>query len=440
MTSARVDVSSSDIAESAATGGSAPASLLSREGAEQRHIERERSRRRARRARQVGLVALVLLGAVAAGLALRPRAVPVDALPARRLHLAQVIEETGVTRVKDRFVVSAPVTGSLSRLAFEPGDEVREGDALAEIAPLSSPLLDQRTRAEAEARLDASASALGQATAQVARATTAREQAEQDLARTRQLTLSGALATQALEQAEFLLRLRSDELSSARFAEKIAKEELRIARVSLGQGGDRARDRHVDVLAPASGAILRVHQKSAGVVQAGTVLVEVGDPRHLELVIDLLTTDAVSVEPGTPVAISGWGGQALNGRVSRVEPSGFTRPSALGVDEQRVNVVVTLTEPPERTRALADGYRVEARLTLWQADNVLQVPNGAVFRRGEGWAVFRVVAGVAQLVKVELGHRGDNAVEVLSGVREGDVVVVHPGDRVKDGARLEVNQ
>jgi HlyD family secretion protein len=183
-----------------------------------------------------------------------------------------------------------------------------------------------------------------------------------------------------------------------------------------------------------------VHQKSAGVVQAGTALVEVGDPRELELVIDLLTTDAVSVEPGTPVAVSGWGGQALNGRVSRVEPSGFTRPSALGVDEQRVNVVVTLIEPPERTRALADGYRVEARLTLWQAEKVLQVPSGAVFRRGEGWAVFRVVGGAAQLVKVELGHRGDNAVEVLSGVREGDVVVVHPGERVKDGARLEVNR
>lgn len=434
MTSVQIPSNLTDAA------GAAPDSLLSRAGAEERHHARERQRRLARRARKLGLGALLVLAAVATGFALRPRPVPVDAAVARTLPLASVIEESGVTRVKDRFVVSSPVAGSLSRLAFEPGDEVREGDALAEIAPVSSPLLDQRARAEAEARLDASASALGQAKAQVARAVTALEQAEQELSRTRQLTQSGALARQALEQGEFLWRLRQDELSSARFAEKIAKEEQRIARVSLGQGGDTPRDRHVDVLAPASGTILRVHQKSAGVVGAGTPLIEVGDPHALELVIDLLTTDAVSVRPGTAVSVSGWGGEPLSGRVSRVEPSGFTRPSALGVDEQRVNVVVTLTEPAEHWRALGDGYRVEARLTLWQAERVLQVPNGAVFRRGQGWAAFRIVNGVAQLVNVELGHRCEAAVEILSGLRDGDAVVVHPGDRVKDGARLEVNR
>lgn len=419
---------------------STPDSVLSRTGAEQRHHERERRRRLAQRARKLGLGALLVVALVGTGLALRPRPVPVDASVARSLPLSVVIEESGVTRVKDRFVVSAPVAGSISRLAFEPGDEVREGDALAEIAPVSSPLLDQRTRAEAEARLDASASALGQAKAQVARAATALEQAEQELARTQQLTRSGALSRQALEQAEFLTRLRQDELSSARFAEKIAKEEQRIARVSLRQGGDAARDRHVDVLAPASGAILRVHQKSAGVVLAGTPLLEVGDPHALELVIDLLTTDAVSVRPGTLVSVSGWGGSALSGRVSRIEPSGFTRPSALGVDEQRVNVIVTLTEPAEHWRTLGDGYRVEARLTLWQAERVLQVPNGAVFRRADGWAAFRIVDGGAKLVNVELGHRGEAAVEVRSGLGEGDAVVVHPGERVKDGARLDVNR
>jgi HlyD family secretion protein len=414
-------------------------SLLSREGATARHHERERRKRLSLYARRLGL-GLALLAAVGGtALALRPRPVPVDTAVTRSAPLALVIEESGVARVKDRFVVSAPVTGSLARLAFEPGDDVREGDALAEIAPLSSPLLDQRTRAEAEARLDASASALGQAKSQVARAVTAQEQAEQDLRRTEQLVQSGALSRQALEQAEFLARMRRDELSSAQFAEKIAKEELRIAKVSLGQGGEGARDRHVDVLAPASGAILRVHQKSAGVVQAGTPLVEVGDPHALELVIDLLTTDAVSVKPGTPVSISGWGGEPLNGRVSRVEPSGFTRPSALGVDEQRVNVVVTLMDPPERFRALGDGYRVEAKLVLWESEHVLQVPSGAVFRRGAGWAAFRIVDGVARLVDVQLGHRGESAVEITAGLHIGDSVVVHPGERVKDGARLELS-
>jgi HlyD family secretion protein len=183
-----------------------------------------------------------------------------------------------------------------------------------------------------------------------------------------------------------------------------------------------------------------VHQKSAGVVQAGTPLVEVGDPHALELVVDLLTTDAVSVTPGTPVTVAGWGGDTLNGRVSRIEPSGFTRPSALGVDEQRVNVIVTLTDPPERWRALGDGFRVEARLELWHGDQVLQVPSGAVFRRGEGWAVFRIHDGRAQLVAVKVGHRGEGAVEISAGLASGDSVVVHPGDRVRDGARLKVLQ
>jgi HlyD family secretion protein len=192
----------------------------------------------------------------------------------------------------------------------------------------------------------------------------------------------------------------------------------------------------VEVLAPVSGQILRVHQKSAGVVAAGTPLVELGDARALELVVDLLTTDAVQVTTGTPVVVNSWGGEPLNGRVSRVEPSGFTRPSALGVDEQRVNAIVVLTDPPERWARLGDGYRVETRLELWRGEAVLQVPSGAVFRRGEGWAVFRIRDDVASLVPVRLGHRGEHAVEIIGGIAPGDRVAVHPGDRVKDGVRV----
>lgn len=411
-------------------------SLLDREGAAQRHRERERRRLLARRARQVfALLAIVAVG-VTVALALRPRPVLVDVAQVRAAPLSLVIEESGVTRVKDRFVVSAPVTGSLSRLSFEPGDTVREGDPLAQLAPVSSPLLDERARAEAEARLDAASSALGQAKAQVARATAASEQAEQELARTRRLTASGALASQALEQAEFSARMRGEELASALFAEKIAKEEVRMARVTLGQGQRGGHERRVEVVAPVSGQVLRVHQKSAGVVPAGAALVEVGDPRALELVVDLLTTDAVRVAPGTPVVVTGWGGESLNGRVSRVEPSGFTRQSALGVDEQRVDVIVALTDPPERWARLGDGYRAETRLVLWHADSVLQVPGGAVFRRGSGWAVFRIQGDIASLVPVQVGHRGEHAVEILSGLRSGDRVAVHPGDRLNDGARV----
>jgi HlyD family secretion protein len=404
-----------------------------------RQKARERRRALARNVRHALLAGALLAAGAAAVAALRPQPAPVDVARAVQAGLVVAIEEDGVTRVKDRFVVSAPVTGSLSRLALEPGDVVKEGDALAEIAPATSPLLDERTRAQAEARLGAALSALGQAKAQVSRAKVAQELADQELARSRRLAEQGSISPQALEQAEFAARMRSEELASGAFGAKVAEEEARVARVALGRdGGGAARDRHVDVLAPVSGRILRVHQKSAGIVQAAAPLLEVGDPAALEVVVDLLTTDAVHVLPGTPVVVRGWGGERdILGRVRRVEPSAFTRPSALGVDEQRVNVIVALVDPYERWSALADGYRVEARIVLWQGARVLQVPQGAVFRRGDGWAVFRIENDLARLTPVTLGHRGETSVEVTSGLREGALVAVHPGDRVKDGVRVE---
>jgi HlyD family secretion protein len=331
------------------------------------------------------------------------------------------------------------VTGSVSRLALEPGDRVNEGDALAEIAPAQSPLLDERTRAEAEARLGAALSALGQARAQVARATVAKELADKELKDAERLATSGSVAKQYLESAQFAARMRAEELASAEFASKVSAEEVRVARVALG-GRDRqsSADRHVGVLSPVSGQVLRVHQKSGGVLQAGTPLVEVGDPSALEVVADLLTTDAVHVAAGTPVVIRGWGGERdIAGKVRRIEPSAFTRPSALGVDEQRVNVIVAFTEPRESWGSLGDGYRVEARLVLWQADEVSKVPQGAVFRHGSGWAVFRIDDDIARLTPVRIGHRGETEAEVLSGLAVGARVAVHPGDRVKDGVKVE---
>jgi HlyD family secretion protein len=381
---------------------------------------------------------LLLVALAGAVLALRPRPVPVDVAQAERGALVVAIEEPGVTRVKDRYTVSAPVTGHASRLSLEAGDAVREGDSLAELAPALSPLLDERTRAEAEARLGAALSAQGQARAMATRARVARELSDQELARARPLAQAGSLAKQALEQAEFSARLRAEEETSAVFAGKVASEEVRLARAALGRNGQDAVDRHLNVLAPVSGRVLRVHQKSAGVVQAGTPMVEIGDPRALEVVVDLLTTDAVHVKPGTPVVIQGWGGDApLAGKVSRLEPSAFTRPSALGVDEQRVNVIVALTDAPDRWSALGDGYRVEARLVLWRGDDVLRVPQGAVFRYGEGWAVYALRGDTAALTPVRIGHRGDTEVEIVSGLSPGAAVAVHPGDRVKHGVRVE---
>ncbi|HEX2872179.1 MAG TPA: HlyD family efflux transporter periplasmic adaptor subunit [Polyangiaceae bacterium] len=404
----------------------------------ERHRARERRRTWARNLRYGVLALAIAGGAVGALSALRPQPVPVDVASVSRGSLVVAIEENGITRVKDRFVVSAPVTGSLSRLRLEPGDAVKEGDALAEIAPALSPLLDERTRAELRARLGAALSALGQSEAQVARARAQKELAAQDLARARTLHASGAIPSQQVELAEFSARMRGEELSSAEFGRKIAIEEVRIARVGLeGDGARAAGDRHVDVVSPISGRVLRVLQRSAGVVQASTPLVEVGDPAALEVVVDLLTTDAVHVAPGTPVVIRGWGGEhSIEGKVRRVEPSAFTRPSALGVDEQRVNVIVALTDAPERWAALGDGYRIEARIVLWRGENVLRVPQGAVFRRGDGWAVFRIDGDEAKLTSVSVGHRGETDAEITAGLSEGASVLVHPGDRVKDGVRI----
>jgi HlyD family secretion protein len=396
---------------------------------------RERKRIVARWVRRGLLVVAALAVAGGAAFALRPRPVPVELAVAKVGPLEVVVEETGVARSHDHYVVSAPTAGTLSRIMLEVGDSVREGQTVAEMAPLAAPLLDPRARAEAEARLGAALSAEQQARAQVARASAARELADQELARTRQLKAGGAVTGQALDQAAFEARLRGEELRSATFGQKVATEEVRLARAVLG--GGRGARRHVDVVAPVSGRVLRIQQKSAGVVQPGTPLLEIADPAALEVVVDLLTPDAVKVHPGTKVVVSGWGGEPLAGRVHRIEPAAFTRVSALGVDEQRVNVIVGLVDPRARWQALGDGFRIEARLLVAELDRALTLPLGAVFRGGGGWAVFRVDSeGRARAVPVEVGARAQALVEVRSGVVAGDKVVVHPGDKVRDGVRV----
>jgi len=403
-----------------------------------RRAARERRRRLARLFRRA-LASALLVGSVA-GLvfALRPRPVPVDVGTVRRGPLVVSIVETGMTRVKDRYVVSAPVGGSLSRVVLEPGDAVKEGETLAEVASTLSPLLDQRARAQGEARLDVALASLERARAEAARATVAKDLSERELARTRRLAQTGSIASELFEQSEFDARMRAEELSSATFASKVAGEEVRLARAALASGTRSSRDRHVDIVAPTSGRVLAVHRKSEGVVEPGAPLLEIGDPAVLEVVVDILTTDAVQVHPGTRVLVKGWGGEtALEGRVRLIEPSAFTKPSALGVDEQRVNVIVALTDPREKWAALGDGYRVEAEFVLWRGDDVLKVAQGAMFRHGDQWVAFRIDDGIAKLVPLRIGHRGETETEILSGLDPGALVAVHPGERVKDGVRVE---
>jgi HlyD family secretion protein len=404
---------------------------------------REQALRRSRRRaiwlrRGLGALFVLILGA-AITWAWLPKPVPVDLAPVSRGELDVSIDEDGRTRVKDRYRISAPLLANLARIELHPGDAVQPGTVLARLVPLSPPLLDARSRAGAEAQVAAAAAARSQALATIGRVQTSLEFARSELARQRQLSGTGATSARSTEQAELQERTLREELASAQFGAKVAENQLRVAQASLGRldAKGRASDEQLEITAPVAGRVLQVLQQSEGVVQPGTPLIELGDPAALELVVDVLTSDAVHVRPGTPVRIERWGGEyPLRAHVRLVEPSAFTRISALGVEEQRVNLIVDLDEPAERWASLGDGYRVEARILLSQGSDVLRVPAGAVFRRGDGWAVFLSEQGKARLVTVKVGRRNAHHVEVLEGLSEGAQVVVHPSDRVVDGASI----
>lgn len=354
------------------------------------------------------------LGLLAAGLiwSALPRPVAVDLVTATTAPLTVRVEGEGQTRVRDVYVVSAPVAGEVQRLAVEVGDPVVGGKTvLATLHPADLAFLDSRARAAAEARVSAADAAL--------------TFAQGEMKRAERLSRDGTISRRAFEQATTALQEAEAEATAARAA-------------LLEPGADRAgSDCCITVTAPIDGVVLKVIQESRAVVPVGAPLVEVGDPHDLEIIADLLSTDAVQVRDGAAVRLDGWGGAALDGRVRRVEPAGFTKVSALGIDEQRVNVVIDFADPANLPPTLGHGFRVMARITVWQADATLTVPLGAVFRDGDGWAVFRVEDGTARLRPVTLGHTNGRIAEVSDGLSEGDTVILHPGDQVTDGLSVE---
>nr|WP_225937708.1 efflux RND transporter periplasmic adaptor subunit [Myxococcus sp. RHSTA-1-4] len=351
--------------------------------------------------------------------------------------------EPGKTRVRDRYVISAPVGGRLERVTLHPGDAVSAGQVVAVLGSLEPPLLDTRTRAQADAQVRAAQAGVQQARAALERAETALEQTRTEVARQKQLAAAGSISTQALERALFEERGRAQEVVSSRSAVRVAEQQLELARAARGRLDRRPEDsERIEIRAPVKGWVLKVMQESEAAVAPGTPLLELGDPEGLEVVVDVLSQDAVRIQPGAPVRIEHWGGEApLKGRVRRVEPSAFTRTSALGVEEQRVNVVIDLEDPVEKRGTLGDGYRVEARIALWHGNDVVQVPESALFRSAEGWAVF--VAGSDGRIHERLvkpGQRNGLRAQVLEGLKPGDRVVVHPGDAVRDGVDYAVRQ
>jgi HlyD family secretion protein len=388
--------------------------------------------------RRAVLGATGLAVAAAIGLAWMPQPVPVDTAIVARGPMRVSVDEDGLARVKDRYVISAPLSGNLARIELDAGDTVKPAQIVARIMPLLPPLLDERSRSGAVARVAATSASQNQIRAQIARAEANLEFAKTEAARNRELRRRGAIAQPPLEQSLLAERAAHAELDSLRFGVRVADHELEMAKAAVARlRNAKAKGEELRVTSPVAGQVLKVLHENEGAVQASTPLVEVGDPGALEIAVDVLTGDAVRIAPGAKVVVDRWGGSPLEGRVRRVEPAAFTRLSALGVEEQRVNVLIDLVSPREKWAALGDGYRVEAAIVVWEAADVVKAPASAVFRRDEKWAVYRIDDGRARSTSVEIGHRTARDVEIVQGLAPGSEVIVHPGDRITDGVEVE---
>lgn len=392
----------------------------------------------------------IALAATAALLvwAFAPRPLQVELATASVGRFEITIDEDGKTRVHDRYVVSAPLAGRLSRIALHEGDAIEHDAVLATLAPTLAPMLDTRTAAELAIRVETTDAMVARAQTRIERAKVALEQARNILKRDEKLAAGRFISANQLDTDRLAVRAAQKELDSAVQDHHVAGHERDQARAALAAVRSGDDDTAFAVRAPIGGRVLRVLQPSAGTVALGTPLLEIGNTGEMEIVAELLTGDALQAKPGTPVRIERWGGTApLAGKVRRVEPAAFTKISALGVEEQRVNVLIDITSPPEQWRALGDGYRVGVRIVALARDDVLRVPVSAVFPRAQStgdaraMAVFVIDADRrARLRPVEVGGRNGEDAWIVSGLRAGDRVIIYPGDAVEDGARVEARE
>lgn len=378
-------------------------------------------------------ILLLLAVAILVILAVRPRPYAVETTQADIGPLQETVEAEGETRTHDRYTVAAPVSGRLMRIGLHDGDRVAAGQVVAIMRP--SPL-DDRERAAAAARINSAEALLQAAAEQVAHDRATLEQARRERMRTEQIAGQGIATTQALEQARTAEQLAVKTLAADESRARAMTAQLREARTSLfaadpGQGGS---GRSINLRVPQSGAVLRVLEQSERVVAVGTPLLLVGDPRKLEVVVDVLSNDAVRVVPGAAVTLDEWGGSPpLRGTVKVVEPYAVTKISALGIEEQRVNIIVDLIDRPEQ---LGDGYRVVAKIVTWSQEKVMKIPLSALFRVGERWCIFVVEGGKARQRPVIIGHRSREYAEIISGITPGTTVVLHPSNTLNDGMRV----
>lgn len=365
-------------------------------------------------------------------LILRPAPVLVEVGTAARGPMRVTVDEDGETRAHDRFIVASPIPGRMLRVGLEEGDAVRPNEIVAMIEPLP---LNQQQREEVFGRVAAAEATKREADARAEHAREDFGQSQRDRKRAEQLGQEKVISAQALEQARNAEITSGEELEAAKFNASAASFEVNVARAGLvGIDGGHPGRKVVSLRSPVAGRVLRVIEKSERVVQAGTPVVVLGGAGKLEIVTDVLTTDAVNIKPGAPAFLEGWGGDhVLGARVRLVEPGGFTKISALGVEEKRVNVIADFVDSPD---GLADGYRVETRIVTWESTNVLKIPSSATFRDRDGWSVFVVENGRARRRGIEAGHRNQTEIEVLEGMAPGERVILHPSNELADGVRV----
>lgn len=387
------------------------------------------------------LALLLVILAIAGGLVwgFMPRPVAVEMATATQGPLTVTVEEEGKTRVRDRYVIHAPMSGHARRIALKVGDPVRRGQVLTVLEPARADALDPRTRSQAQAQARAAEAALAAAREDARAAEAEATLARQELARAEALGQAEFLSRAAVDQARTRVNRSDAAREAARHAVDVARHQLETARAVLARAATLQAGGPTELLevrAPVDGRVLRLVRESEGAVAAGQPLLEIGNPEALEVEVEVLSTQAVRIHPDARVLLERWGGPPLEARVRTVEPAGFTKVSALGVEEQRVRVIVDITAPREAWQTLGDGYRVDARFVLWEAADVLQVPTSSLFRHKEGWAVFVVEAERARLRAVDLGQRAGLAAQVLTGLKAGERVIAHPDDRIRDGVRV----
>jgi HlyD family secretion protein len=390
--------------------------------------------------RKISVIAIISAVVLATAYGFLPEAVDVDLVEVSRGHLSVTVEEEGRTRLKDRFVVSAPVAGYIRRITAKVGDSVKRGENVAVIEPMPSQALDARSRNEAGAAVSAAQAAFNAALEKERASVSDADYLEKKLMRFSNLYNKGYVAKDQLDQVEAEFKKAEAVRKSAKAASDAAGFEIEKAKAVLHSFGTVKTSGTyglVNVSSPADGRVFRIHRESEGAVGAGEPVMDIGDVKNIEVVTEVLSSDAVNIKKGTSVLFKRWGGdKTLEGEVRIVEPAGFTKISSLGVEEQRVLVIADITSPPETWLSLGDGYRLESHFVLWEGRDVLRVPASSLFRSGEKWAVFVNDAGRARLRLVEPGRRNGLTAEVISGLKAGEKVIAHPGDSIKDGTRI----